>query len=118
MIQYGHDTTIDLNPSQLSRALGLPIYDMELFFFEFRERVGRFHGKPCNPPLFFFWFNNIIRGNSKNILTMAADSHEKIAHVTWGLLRWPFTDPDIKNYLEPENYQKLEELISEKLDSI
>lgn len=60
-IQYGDYTDIEMNPSQLSRALDIPIFELEYFILGVRD--GCLDYQP-NVVGFFNWLTNMLDGKN------------------------------------------------------
>lgn len=60
-IQYGDYTDIEMNPSQLSRALDIPIFELEYFILG--VRAGCLDYQP-NVVGFFKWLTDMLDGKN------------------------------------------------------
>lgn len=110
-IQFGDIPDIEMNPSQLSRALDIPIFELERFLLDVREKKTN---ELPNVIGFFHWLKDIIRGKSPNDIIVYMDKRD----IPWTLFARLLAGDDLEDYLEQDEINVIAEAFATKANSI
>ena len=94
-IQYGDYTDIEMNPSQLSRALDIPIFELEYFILGVRD--GYLDYQP-NVVGFFKWLTDMLDGKNPKEFNPEKYLIELEKTKTRGLTTFYFNDRKNKDF--------------------
>ena len=110
-IQFGDIENIEMNPSQLSRALDIPIFEIERFLLDVKEKKTN---ELPNVVGFFRWLKNIIRDKSSNDIIVYMDKRD----IPWTLFARLLAEDDLEDYLEQSEINVIAEAFATKANSI
>lgn len=110
-IQFGDIENIEMNPSQLSRALDIPIFEIERFLLDVKEKKTN---ELPNVVGFFRWLKNIIRDKSSNDIIVYMDRRD----IPWTLFARLLAEDDLEDYLEQSEINVIAEAFATKANSI
>lgn len=110
-IQFGEIENIEMNPSQLSRALDIPIFEIERFLLDVKEKKTN---ELPNVVGFFRWLKNIIRDKSSNDIIVYMDRRD----IPWTLFARLLAEDDLEDYLEQSEINVIAEAFATKANSI